>query len=74
MFLRRPPGNWTVLRLLGPWPWYVPDAAGVALVLLVALDAPFWPRRRRERSPGEAAGRHPDGTGVDVDAPADLTA
>lgn len=45
MFLRRPPGNWTLLRVLGPWPWYVPSAAGVALVLIVALDAPFWRRR-----------------------------
>jgi hypothetical integral membrane protein (TIGR02206 family) len=55
MFLRRPPGNWTLLRLLGPWPWYVASAAGVALVLFTALDVPFWPRRRR------LAGRQPDG-------------
>lgn len=48
MFLRRPPGEWTLLRLLGPWPWYVLSAAGVALVLLLALDAPFWPGRRRD--------------------------
>jgi hypothetical integral membrane protein (TIGR02206 family) len=46
MFLRRPPSNWTMLRLLGPWPWYVLSATGVALVLLVILDAPFWPARR----------------------------
>jgi hypothetical integral membrane protein (TIGR02206 family) len=50
MFLRRPPGEWTLLRLLGPWPWYVVSAAGVALVLLTVLDLPF----RRGRS----AGRH----------------
>jgi len=47
MFLRSPPGEWTLLRLLGPWPWYIASAAGVALVLLVLLDAPFWRRRRR---------------------------
>ena len=46
MFLRSPPSNWTLLRVLGPWPWYVVSAAGVALVLLVALDAPFWAARR----------------------------
>jgi hypothetical integral membrane protein (TIGR02206 family) len=51
MFLRQPPPNWTVLRLLGPWPWYIPGAAGVALVLLVVLDAPFR-RARREHSGG----------------------
>jgi hypothetical integral membrane protein (TIGR02206 family) len=45
MFLRSPPSNWTILRLLGPWPWYVLSAAGVALVLLLVLDAPFWARR-----------------------------
>lgn len=45
MFLRSPPSNWTLLRVLGPWPWYVLSAVGVALVLLVLLDAPFWARR-----------------------------
>jgi hypothetical integral membrane protein (TIGR02206 family) len=46
MFLRTPPSNWTLLRVLGPWPWYVLSATGVALVLLVILDAPFWAERR----------------------------
>jgi hypothetical integral membrane protein (TIGR02206 family) len=47
MFLRHPPGNWTLLKVLGPWPWYIASAAGVALVLLAALDLPFWIARRR---------------------------
>lgn len=47
MFLRSPPGEWTLLRVLGPWPWYVASAAGVALVLLTLLDAPFWRERHR---------------------------
>jgi len=47
MFLRRPPGNWTLLRVLGPWPWYIASAAGVALALLVTLDLPCWLGRRR---------------------------
>jgi hypothetical integral membrane protein (TIGR02206 family) len=47
MFLRRPPGEWTLLRLLGPWPWYVASAAIVALALFTLLDMPFWPGRRR---------------------------
>jgi len=46
MFLRSPPGEWTLLSVLGPWPWYIGSAAGVALVLLLVLDAPFWRRRR----------------------------
>ncbi|HEY7947710.1 MAG TPA: TIGR02206 family membrane protein [Acidimicrobiales bacterium] len=47
MFLRRPPANWTLLRLLGPWPWYMLSASAVALVLFTALDAPFWRTRQR---------------------------
>jgi hypothetical integral membrane protein (TIGR02206 family) len=46
MFLRQPPGEWTILRLLGPWPWYTVSAAGVALGLLLLLDWPFWSGRR----------------------------
>jgi hypothetical integral membrane protein (TIGR02206 family) len=57
MFLRSPPGEWTLLRVLGPWPWYVVSAAGVALVLLTALDAPFWSRRRRASEPSAPQAR-----------------
>ena len=46
MFLREPPGEWTLLRLLGPWPWYVASAAAVGVVLFVLLDLPFWRGRR----------------------------
>ena len=59
MFLRRPPGEWTVLRLLGPWPWYIVSAAGVGLVLLVLLDLPFW----RGRHDTRVARRGPGGVG-----------
>jgi hypothetical integral membrane protein (TIGR02206 family) len=50
MYLRRPPGNWTLLRALGPWPWYIASAAGVAAVLFSLLDMPFWGSRRRLRA------------------------
>jgi hypothetical integral membrane protein (TIGR02206 family) len=46
MFLRRPPGEWTLLRLLGPWPWYLFGAAVLGFVLLVLLDLPFRLGRR----------------------------
>jgi hypothetical integral membrane protein (TIGR02206 family) len=59
MFLRRPPGEWTLLRLLGPWPWYLVSGSVVALVLFTLLDAPFWPARRR------SAHRSVDGPPVD---------
>ena len=51
MFLRAPPANWTLLRLLGPWPWYLASAAGVALGLLFLLDLPFRSHRRRPAGP-----------------------
>lgn len=41
MFLRRVPAHTSLLSVLGPWPWYLVSAAGVALVLLAVLDAPF---------------------------------
>ena len=50
MYLRTPPQAWTLLRVLGPWPWYTVSAAGVAVVLLVALDLPFRARRRGEEA------------------------
>jgi len=46
MFLRQPPPEWTLLRLLGPWPWYTASALAVAVVLVTVLDAPFWRERR----------------------------
>jgi hypothetical integral membrane protein (TIGR02206 family) len=41
---RHPPG---LLALLGPWPWYIIGATGVALLSILILDLPFWPERRR---------------------------
>ncbi len=48
MFLRSPPPNWTLLRLLGPWPWYIVSASAVALGLFALLNLPFWLIRRRD--------------------------
>lgn len=50
MFLRRPPGNWTLLDALGPWPWYIASAAGVAFVLFLLLDLPWRALRSRAES------------------------
>lgn len=55
MFLRSPPENWTLLRVLGPWPWYIASTAGVAVVLFTLLDAPFWANRRHHDIGGPRA-------------------
>jgi hypothetical integral membrane protein (TIGR02206 family) len=45
MFLEKLPPRTSLLSVLGPWPWYILSAAGVAVVLLAVLDAPFrWHR------------------------------
>jgi uncharacterized membrane protein YwaF len=45
MFLRRPPRQDSLLDLMGPWPWYIPAAAALALALFWLLDRPFDGRR-----------------------------
>lgn len=47
MYLAAPPENPSLLSLLGPWPWYLLSATGVAIVLFAVLDAPFRGGRRR---------------------------
>jgi hypothetical integral membrane protein (TIGR02206 family) len=45
MFLASRPATGSLLSVLGPWPWYILSATGVALILFWALDAPFHHRR-----------------------------
>jgi len=56
MYFRKPPGEWTLLRLLGPWPWYILSEAVVALVVFTLLDLPFRPGRRRAAAEAAGAG------------------
>lgn len=41
MFLAARPATWSLLSVMGPWPWYVVTATGVAALLLALLDLPF---------------------------------
>jgi hypothetical integral membrane protein (TIGR02206 family) len=45
MFLVAIPEHVSLLSVLGPWPWYILSATGVAVVLFLILDAPFHRRR-----------------------------
>jgi len=47
MYLRYPPGVANLLDLMGPWPWYIFSAAGLAVVIFICLDVPFAISRRR---------------------------
>lgn len=61
-FPRSPASEWTRLRLAGPQPWHVLSAAGIALVLVLILDPPFWPGRWQGEREG-AEGREGPGRG-----------
>lgn len=68
MFLRSPPAHWSLLSVLGPWPWYLLSAAALAWVLFLLLELPF---RRRSRGtaavltgPGAAPRVRPAGRGA----------
>ena len=52
MYLRHTPDVPSLLDLMGPWPWYIVTAAGLAVALFLALDLPFSIRRHRLRQAG----------------------
>jgi hypothetical integral membrane protein (TIGR02206 family) len=59
MYLAHLPSATTLLSYLGPWPWYVLSAVGVAVVLVLALDAPWWLLRRHQARERQLSGHRP---------------
>ncbi len=47
MYLRHTPAVPSLLDLMGPWPWYLIAAAGLAVALFLALNLPFAVARSR---------------------------
>jgi hypothetical integral membrane protein (TIGR02206 family) len=56
MYLVRRPGVPNLLDLMGPWPWYIVEAGGLAVAFFVFLDLPFAIRRHRPQK--KPAGAH----------------
>jgi hypothetical integral membrane protein (TIGR02206 family) len=48
MFLRHAPHQWTLLRLMGPYPWYLVTGVVIVPLLFSLLYSPFWFERRRD--------------------------
>ena len=48
MFLRHAPHQWTLLRLMGPYPWYMVTGVVIVPLFFLLLYSPFWFARRRD--------------------------
>jgi hypothetical integral membrane protein (TIGR02206 family) len=57
MFLAAVPKHGSLLSVLGPWPWYILSASGVAIILLLILDAPFHRPKRLDSTWQEVGDR-----------------
>jgi hypothetical integral membrane protein (TIGR02206 family) len=49
MFIRHAPRQWTLLRLMGPYPWYLVTGVIIVPLLFTILYSPFWFARRSIR-------------------------
>ncbi|MFT4547935.1 MAG: putative integral membrane protein (TIGR02206 family) [Verrucomicrobiales bacterium] len=49
-FLRSKPENGSLMDALGPWPFYIFAMQGLALVVFILFDLPFWRGRKKHAS------------------------
>jgi hypothetical integral membrane protein (TIGR02206 family) len=50
MFFRHAPRQWTLLRLMGPYPWYLVTGIIIVPLFFTILYSPFWLARRSTRA------------------------
>ena len=48
VFLRHAQRQWTLLRLMGRYPWYLVTGVALVTVLFTLFYSPFWVSRRRK--------------------------
>ena len=59
-FLRAKPANVSLLSMMSPWPWYIPELVGAGIVSLLVYYTPFaLADACRSRKKNEAAGAYP---------------
>jgi hypothetical integral membrane protein (TIGR02206 family) len=49
-FLAEKPGTKSLLDLLSPWPWYIPEMVAIGLLSLLVYYIPFWVMDRAKRA------------------------
>jgi hypothetical integral membrane protein (TIGR02206 family) len=54
LYLVSPPPTFSLLDVLGPWPWYIGSMIVLGIVVLVLLDLPLRPARSRAPEPERA--------------------
>ncbi len=54
MFLGHAPKQWTLLRLMGPYPWYLVTGVIIVPLFFMLLYSPFWVARRATRGESNA--------------------
>jgi hypothetical integral membrane protein (TIGR02206 family) len=59
MFFRHAPRQWTLLRLMGPYPWYLVTGVIIVPLFFIILYSPFWFARHSTRdSPTSSSAMH----------------
>jgi len=56
LYLVSAPPTFSLLNVLGPWPWYIGSMILLGIVVLFTFDLPLWPARSRTSESGRVPG------------------